>query len=112
MSIVEPNVTVGDFTKVYKNVLTKSTVLWLDPPWGGPFVWRTPNLKLHRATIGPSGDVMINENQITAVISQLGSEELAEKLENILGTCWDRELEPFRIAMGDGSEELIDRISV
>ncbi|NBY31489.1 MAG: DUF3145 family protein [Actinobacteria bacterium] len=78
----------------------------------GDYFRFTPNLKLHRATIGPSGDVMINENQITAAISKLDSEELAEKLENILGTCWDRELEPFRIAYGEGSIELIDRISV
>lgn len=78
----------------------------------GDYFRFTPNLKLHRATIGPSGDVMVNENQISAAISQLNSDELAEKLELILGTCWDRELEPFRIAEGEGANELVDRISV
>ncbi|MBU6243249.1 MAG: DUF3145 family protein [Acidobacteria bacterium] len=78
----------------------------------GDYFRFTPNLKLHRATIGPSGDIMVNENQISAAISQFNSEDLVEKLESFLGKSWDRELEPFRIVMGEGFEELFDKLSV
>ena len=36
-----------DFTLEYKNVLDSHTVLWLDPPWGGPDKWKEDNLKLY-----------------------------------------------------------------
>ena len=36
-----------DFTKEYKTVLSNNTILWLDPPWGGPDKWKEDNLKLH-----------------------------------------------------------------
>ena len=31
----------------YKNVLSDKTILWLDPPWGGPDKWKEENLKLY-----------------------------------------------------------------
>jgi len=44
---IESNVTTGDFTKLYKDALDPTTVLWLDPPWGGPDEWKKDNLKLN-----------------------------------------------------------------
>ena len=41
------NVHLCDFTKDYKQFLGPNTVLWLDPPWGGPDEWRKNNLKLY-----------------------------------------------------------------
>ncbi len=35
-----------DFTLEYDKYLDKNTILWLDPPWGGPEKWREDNLKL------------------------------------------------------------------
>ena len=59
----------------------------------------TPDLGLHQATTGSTGDVMIPENQISNLIyNSLSVEKLKSCLDNAIGTQWDLELEPFRIA--------------
>ena len=63
----------------------------------------TPNLGVFRATMGPHGDVMIHEDRLRAAMTAAGDNpaELRAGLDQILGTAWDAELEPFRRA-GDG----------
>ncbi len=79
----------------------------------GSFFRFTPDLGIHRADIGPHGDVMINENQLQSVITQYReSFELPEKIEELLGVAWDRELEPFRLAGVDGINTRYDKIPV
>lgn len=36
-----------DFTKEYEKYINKNTILWLDPPWGGPDKWKNADLKLY-----------------------------------------------------------------
>ena len=73
----------------------------------------TPDLKLHCATINELGEVMLNENQILATISQYQEPALlSEKLHSLLGIPWDQELEPFRIALSEKDHHFKDKITV
>ena len=56
----------------------------------------TPDLGLHRATIDSFGSILITENQIRTALDSFDSESTREKLDQALGTNWERELEPFR----------------
>ena len=71
----------------------------------------TPDLGLHQATTGSTGDVMIPENQISNLIyKSLSVEKLKSGLENAIGTQWDDELEPFRIALAERGQESLSQI--
>ena len=71
----------------------------------------TPDLGLHQATTGSTGDVMIPENQISNLIyKSLSVEKLKSGLENAIGTEWDLELEPFRIALAERGQETLSQI--
>ena len=73
----------------------------------------TPELGLFRANVGPHGDIMISEHQISSLMfSRLRQGELACDLEKLLGKPWHEALEPFRRAQIDGAESSADRISV
>lgn len=64
----------------------------------------TPNLGLFRGTIGVHGDVLVHEDRLRNLIVGAragGSDQLAEVMEEVdrlIGTPWDDELEPFRMA--------------
>lgn len=64
----------------------------------------TPSLGIHRAAIGPSGDAVIGEERIRAALTQTAGDPYAlqDVLEELLGSAWDAELEPFRYA-GEGA---------
>lgn len=64
----------------------------------------TPALGIFRATIGPHGDVLVHEDRLRHAMrtAQLGGPDLAAALQELLGTAWDAELEPFRHA-GEGA---------
>lgn len=65
----------------------------------------TPALGVFHATLGPHGDVMINEQRLKAAVVRdaLGGRSLHEAVTDLLGTAWDDELEVFRRA-GDGAD--------
>ena len=64
------------------------------------FYRATPELGLHQVSATTNGDVVLNENQINTIIkNSLSYEKLQANLENALGTSWDIELEPYRIAL-------------
>ncbi len=64
----------------------------------------TPALGIHRASTGLHGDIMISEDRLKkAVITDaLGGTDIYAAIEELLGTRWDAELEPFRHA-GEGA---------
>lgn len=71
---------------------------------GARFSW-TPTLGLFAATIGRHGDIMINEDRLRAALAKSRTDPattLEHELEQLLGSAWDAELEPFRYA-GDGA---------
>ena len=60
----------------------------------------TPSLGIHRAIIGAHGDIMITEERLRAAMSRarLSGQPLETELDELLGSAWDQELEPFRYA--------------
>ena len=52
---------------------------------------------MFRGTVGPHGDLVINENQIQKILNENKSPALAlEDIESLLGKKWDEALEPYR----------------
>lgn len=72
----------------------------------------TPTLGIFRADINVHGDVVINEQQIRHVMEKSAShpELLQESIDQLLGTAWDVELEPFRVSMDSDVVRLAHRI--
>ena len=64
----------------------------------------TPSLGVFRAATGPHGDILIGEDRLRHAMAsaRLGGRDLVGALDELLGTAWDAELEPFRYA-GDGA---------
>lgn len=63
----------------------------------------TPELGLHQASLASNGDVVLNENQLTHILkTSISHEKLISNLENALGSNWESELEPYRIALATG----------
>ena len=65
----------------------------------------TPSLGVFRGSMGTHGDIQVSEDRIRAAIAQSAREatSLRDALEDLLGTSWDEELEPFRYA-GQGAQ--------
>jgi hypothetical protein len=64
----------------------------------------TPDLGIFTAATGASGDIMVPEDRLRAVLGmalQL-NESVEDQVGRLLGTAWDNELEPFRRA-ADGA---------
>ena len=70
----------------------------------------TPALGIFSATTSANGDILVPENKLRAVLalsansdsSANGTSVLEKELEQLLGSAWDNELEPFRHA-SDGA---------
>lgn len=64
----------------------------------------TPSLGIHHSIIGVHGDIHVNEDRIRSSARRAvkNGTSLEDELEQVLGTPWDEELEPFRYA-GDQS---------
>lgn len=60
----------------------------------------TPTLGVFRASLGPTGDVMVAEDRIKEAMARaaLGQVDLVDALDQLLGRAWDDELEAFRYA--------------
>jgi hypothetical protein len=73
------------------------------PGYDGERFMHVPGRGMFRATVGVSGELMVTEGQIRAVLSTTrGPESIAHGLDRLLGTAWDVELEPYRHA-GEGA---------
>jgi hypothetical protein len=64
----------------------------------------TPSLGIHHTWISASGDAVVNEDRLREVVllAQGSPEAMVEMVEELLGSEWDAELEPFRYA-GEGA---------
>ncbi|MFM1786499.1 MAG: hypothetical protein RL228_449 [Actinomycetota bacterium] len=72
----------------------------------------TPNLGIFRADINVHGDVVINEQRLRHLMETKQSNlvELQSAIDSLLGTAWDVELEPFRVAMDSDVVRIAHRI--
>jgi hypothetical protein len=62
-----------------------------------------PGRGFHRSLLSANGDVVVGEERLRGLLSRATSrDEFAHGLNELLGTAWDAELEPYRVA-GDGS---------
>ncbi|WP_028848048.1 MULTISPECIES: DUF3145 domain-containing protein [Thermocrispum] len=62
-----------------------------------------PGLGLWRGRTSANGDIVVGEDQLrTLVARSRAGEDLAHRIDELLGTAWDEALEPFRHA-GDGA---------
>ncbi|KID28203.1 DUF3145 domain-containing protein [Prauserella rugosa] len=62
-----------------------------------------PGLGLWHARTSANGDIVVPEDQLrTLVAKSRASEQLAHRIDELLGAGWDEALEPFRHA-GDGA---------
>ena len=64
----------------------------------------TPDLGVFHAVTGSHGDILVPEDRIRHAIAAAGhgDRDLRGALDELLGTAWDQELEPFRYA-GEGT---------
>ena len=59
-----------------------------------------PGLGLWRARTSANGDIVVGEDQLRSVMS--GRSQVRGRMHELLGTAWDEDLEPYRLA-GDGA---------
>jgi hypothetical protein len=62
-----------------------------------------PGRGFHRSMVSANGDVVVAEERLRGLLSRARTgEEYEHGLDELLGTAWDVELEPYRIG-GDGA---------
>jgi hypothetical protein len=72
----------------------------------------SPELGVFRGTVSPTGDLVINENQIQKILNENLNPILAlEEIENLLGKKWDEALDPYRHLAMSG-DDVDARLSV
>lgn len=74
------------------------------PGTDGSRWFHTPSLGIHHTWTSASGDVIVHEDRLRSALAECGGDPNAFRAEmaELLGTAWDKELEPFRYA-GDGA---------
>jgi hypothetical protein len=73
------------------------------PGFDGERIAYVPGRGVFRASTSASGDIVVGEDRLRAVLaSATGPEALAHGIDRLLGTEWDEDLEPYRYA-GDGA---------
>ena len=61
-----------------------------------------PGRGFHRSMIAANGDVVVGEERVRALLNRARTaDDFAHGLNDLIGTAWDTELEPYRHA-GDG----------
>lgn len=76
----------------------------------------TPSLGLFRATIGVHGDVLVHEDRLRSLLvgaRAAGADHSAEivgEIDRLIGTPWDDELEPFRVAHADSTVRVLHEV--
>jgi hypothetical protein len=64
---------------------------------GGELFRFTPELGIHRAVVDQSGAVLVNENQLAALLASAFDEEsIRDGVAAMLGNSWELEFERFR----------------
>jgi hypothetical protein len=64
---------------------------------GGELFRFTPELGIHRAVVDQSGAVLVNENQLSAILAQSFDEDsIREGIAAMVGNPWETELDRFR----------------
>ena len=62
-----------------------------------------PGLGVFRSAMSVTGGLLLTEDQVRSVLATArGAEPMAHALDQLLGTAWDDELEPYRHA-GEGA---------
>lgn len=84
------------------NVLRYETTEQPSPGCDGERYAMTPSLGVFRATTGATGDVLLGEDRVRALLAASAGPQLAHGLDALLGAAWDAELEPYRCA-GEGA---------
>jgi hypothetical protein len=73
------------------------------PGVDGERISYVPGRGAFRSTTGASGDILVGEDRLRALLATATAPEaLAHGIEQLLGTAWDVELEAYRQA-GDGA---------
>ncbi len=62
----------------------------------------TPTLGVFRSAISANGDVLVGEDRLRALLAAATGPQLAHRLDALIGSPWDDELEPYREA-GEGA---------
>jgi len=72
----------------------------------------TPTLGLHRAIIGVHGDILVSEDRLRAAIAGAAATgaDLIDGIAYLLGTAWDTELEPYRVAGDDSPVRVLHHV--
>ncbi len=72
----------------------------------------TPTLGIFRADINVHGDVVVNEQNLRHILETKMTDlvEVQKAIDSLLGTAWDVELEPFRVAMDSDVVRIAHRI--
>jgi hypothetical protein len=72
----------------------------------------TPGLGIFRADVNVHGDVVVNEQRLRYLMETKRNNlaELQLAIDSLLGTAWDAELEPFRVAMDSDVVRIAHRI--
>lgn len=72
------------------------------PGTDGERFMHIPGQGLFTAATSANGDIVVGEDRLRAIMEEArGPEALSHSLERALGTQWDNELEPYRMA-GEG----------
>ena len=72
------------------------------PGVDGERFMHVPGLGMWHGRTSANGDVVLPEDQLRAVMAEASGGSLTRRLDQLLGTAWDDELESFRFA-GDGA---------
>lgn len=72
------------------------------PGVDGERFMHVPGLGMWTGRTSANGDVVLGEDQLRTVMAESGGAGLSRRLDQLLGTAWDDELEAFRFA-GDGA---------
>lgn len=85
-----------------------------DPSAGvdGERIMHVPGRGAYRAAMSASGDIMIAEDRIRALLATTTSAEaLRSGLDQLLGLEWERELAPYRQAAGGAEQSWLSQVS-
>lgn len=72
------------------------------PGVDGERIAYVPGRGAFRTAVSASGDIVVTEDRLRSLLATTAPEALAYRIEELLGSAWDAELEPYRYA-GDGA---------
>ncbi|MBA3251731.1 MAG: DUF3145 domain-containing protein [Geodermatophilaceae bacterium] len=71
--------------------------------YDGERIAHVPGRGIYRSTVGANGDLMVGEQQLRELLAKAGTVEAYRyAVARLLGTDWDADLEPYRLA-GEGA---------